>query len=100
MDPNNTSLAAAQDDLRPARMFIGVLQSAFGLDQQAGGYDSQAVNSPYRYQAIGPTGVGIEGAPISTAQGAGQSAAAGMSPLMLVGLAVVAALVLPKLLRG
>lgn len=96
---DQSDLAAQQDTLRSVRMFVGALQGAFGLDQQSVGYDAQAVNSPYRYQSIGPTGVGVEGAPISSAQGAGVSAA-GISPLLLVGLVAVAAFVLPRLVRG
>lgn len=81
---------ATQDQLRTVRQFISGLYSS-GSDQTYAGQDGYAVNQPYQYQTIGPGGsVSVEGAPISNTQ---QAATFG-SPLVLLGLAVVAYLVL------
>lgn len=96
-DPiNNPDAVAQQDQLRTLRAFVGFAGQLLG-DQQLAGADGYAMNQPYQYQSIGPTGWGIEGAPISSAQGA--KSAAGVSPVVLVLGAVVAMLVLPKLLK-
>ena len=68
---NDPAMAAAQDDLRPVRMFVGALQGALAADQSIVGADAYAWNVPGQYQVIGPYGYSIEGRPISTTQGGG-----------------------------
>ncbi|MES2482973.1 MAG: hypothetical protein V4609_13320 [Pseudomonadota bacterium] len=79
-------LVYQQDSQRTARAFIAFLGTAFGVDQAMPGADGYAVNYPNGYQSIGPTGVGVEGKPISTAQGAFAGLPSGV---VLLGLAVV-----------
>jgi len=59
---------SAADDERTKRMFVSALSSAMGLEQSYASQDGNAVNTTSQYQVIGPSGVGIEGKPISTAQ--------------------------------
>ena len=63
--------AQTQDDLRPFRMFVGALQGALASDQSLIGADGYAYNIPGRYTVLGPTGIGLEGRPISTTPGGG-----------------------------
>jgi hypothetical protein len=83
-------LIAQQDEMRTKRAFISFLSTALGADQMYAGQDASAVNPPYRYQVIGPTGVGIEGAPVSTAQ----SSVRLSMPVALAGVGVLVALLL------
>lgn len=85
-----TDLVAAQDSLRPLRMFVGAVSGALaGADQSNAWADSYAFNSPYRYQVYGPTGYGVEGAPIAATNNGGLY----VSPmLILVGLGAAAVL--------
>jgi hypothetical protein len=62
-------LIKQQDEQRTARAFIGFLSTAFGVDQSTAGQDGYIYNQPTGYQSIGPTGVAMEGLPISTTQG-------------------------------
>ncbi|GKT19556.1 hypothetical protein AVHY2522_22910 [Acidovorax sp. SUPP2522] len=85
-----TTLEAQQDALRPIRMFVGGLTGVLmGYDQTYAGADGTSWNTPYRYQSVGPYGVAVEGAPISTTPGGGLY----VSP-MLVMLALGAAAVM------
>lgn len=92
MPTDQADLISQQDQQRTARSFISFLTTAFGVDQQPVGVDGTAANTPYRYQAIGPTGVGIEGAPVSSAQ----PVAAGISPVLLLAAGAVVAFLLVK----
>lgn len=58
-----------QDEQRTARAFISFLGTALGVnDQSTAGQDGYPYNQPRQYQSIGPTGTGVEGYPVSTAQ--------------------------------
>lgn len=83
---------AQQDALRPLRQFVGLL-SVLTNEQTWANADQYATNQPYQYQAIGPTGVAVEGAPIATTNSGGLVISNG---LLMLGLGVVAALVLLK----
>lgn len=67
----NPQITSAQDDLRPFRMFVGAIQGAMAADQSIVGLDAYSWNVPGGYQVIGPTGVGVEGRPISTTRNGG-----------------------------
>jgi hypothetical protein len=83
-------LEAQQDALRPLRMFVGALTGAAQAgDQSYAGSDGYAWNLPGQYQVVGPYGVSVEGAPISTTRNGGVY----ISP-MVVMLAIGAAAVL------
>lgn len=90
---DDTQVAAQQDTNRTARMFLAALQSSLGNDQTYAQQDGNAVNLPRQYQTIGINGaVGVEGAPISNAQGK----AVAMSPGILLLGALVLFFVLKK----
>lgn len=82
-----------QDELRVARSFVSFMGGALGVDQSYAGEDGYAVNTPRRFQTIGPTGVGVEGQPISTAQNGALVIGPG---LLLIGVAVLAFFALSK----
>lgn len=78
---------STQDGLRSQRQFVSLLSGFFGFeDQSMANADGQTASPPGGYQVIDPStgAVGAQGAPVSTAQGAG-----GMSPAVLVGLVAV-----------
>lgn len=66
---SEADLIAQQDQQRTGRMFVSFLASAMGVDQAMPGTDGQAYNTPSQYQVVTPYGVGVEGQPISSAQG-------------------------------
>jgi hypothetical protein len=82
-----------QDDLRPLRMFVGALQGALAGDQSVYGMDAYAWSVPGQYQVIGPTGVGLEGRPISTTQNGGLYISPG---IVLMGLGALAFFVMQR----
>lgn len=92
---NETDLIRQQDELRTKRSFVSFLAASMGLGDQAyAGQDGYAVNPPRRYQTIGINGtVGVEGAPISSAQ----PAAVLLSPgVLLLAAVAIGYLVLKK----
>lgn len=68
---DQVTAAQVQDQQRTGRLFLAAIGSAMGLyDQNYQGEDGYAVNYPGQYQAIGINGaVGVEGRPVSNAQG-------------------------------
>lgn len=87
---DTTTQTAQQDALRTVRQFISGLYSS-GSDQTYAGQDAYAVNQPYQYQTIGSNGaVAVEGAAVSNAQTAAKIG----SPLVILGVVVVAYLLL------
>lgn len=85
-----------QDSLRPVRNFVSLLAGATA-DQTYADYDLWAANVPGQFVAQNPWGgVSQEGQPVLIQATAGSQGAAlsASSPLVLVGLAVVAYLLL------
>lgn len=64
-------LIQQQDEQRTARAFVSFLSTAFGVEQSTAGQDGTPYNLPRQYQSIGPTGVAVEGFPVSTTQAGG-----------------------------
>lgn len=76
------------DQVNTLRGFVGVLNGYLGNDQSTAGYDAYPVNRPGVYQTIGPYGVAVEGAPVSTLQNGAVVVSPGLV-LMLLGAAAV-----------
>ena len=85
---------AAADQSRTMRAFVGFLASAVGTDQNYAGEDANPTNSNQQYNYIAnPDGTySVVGKPVSNVQS--QAASASMSPVLLIGLAVGAFLLL------
>lgn len=89
-----STLEAQQDALRPLRMFVGALTGAVMAGEQSyAGSDGYAWNLPGQYQTVGPYGVAVEGAPISTTRGGGLY----ISPMVvMLGIGAAAMLLIKK----
>ncbi|MBN8506133.1 MAG: hypothetical protein J0L58_16840 [Burkholderiales bacterium] len=92
-DGQAVQLAAAQDNLRPLRNFVGFLSGAVN-DQSWAGSDGYAVSPPGQfYSQTAAGGVAIEGRPALLVAPGGQQG--GIPPLfLLAGAALVAYLLL------
>ncbi len=82
-----------QDSLRPFRNFVSFLSGATA-DQTYAETDAYAVNYPRQFATQGPNGVALEGQPVVIAAPSGAGPA--FPPVLLVGAAVVAAVLLLK----
>lgn len=87
---------AEQDSLRTRRAFIGLLSTLAGVEQTYTSDDGAAVNPPYQYQVIGPQGVAVQGAPVSTAQGVNLGGITIPPAVLLLGVVALAAYALSK----
>ncbi len=79
--------AQSQDVLRPLRLFIGTLNTAFYGDQNYTGEDASVWNAPGQFSVVGPYGTAVEGQPVMITRNGGVS----ISPaLVLIALGAAA----------
>lgn len=84
---DTTTQINQQDWLRGVRGFINTMAGVVN-DQSWSGQDGRAFNSPYGYQTVGPSGIAIEGAPISITPAGGVAVSNGTLMLILGAAAV------------
>lgn len=65
------SAEQSQDELRPVRAFVGLLNGWLGSDQSMASQDAYAANPPRQFVTLGPQGISLEGTQTQVAAPAG-----------------------------